>query len=269
MVVGAVGNVKPTRYKCPSTDCAWSAFSTLGLCNKCEDVSNRLAWFTIGPSSGSSNHDPPANTTQWVTYHMPTTILGQSLQLDTQLVASHSGMVILVPYVYISASVVGDNNSSSTGGTVLALIQSLRLSPAYVTHNISLWDHIPVTIQPHALECSIVLCQQVHENSRLLGLILHDHTTWSRDVFLPGWSNETLHDQNTMLLGRPAGLFPMLEESRELFSYNNLNDTYQTGWNDLHELMLCLAEHLGDLHVFELGVRAQSYASKRNMWTQT
>ena len=249
IVAGITGNVQPTNYSCSSSDCIYPKFITLGFCSKCVDISDQVILL-----HGNKSLAGPFRYAQDVTYILP--------QQDNDVMAGTGNLTMKVQFVkegnWITTStnlelrwtaLRYNGNGSSTHGTSIASVDTLRLSRLYAL-NTTL-----ASIRPQALSCSFTMCEQSHDET-IYAAGLHDPVTSSRDLFVLGL--EQLKDAGAMLPAWPAGQPKPPQEALDISQIAETNDTYwiNSGYLE-YPFVPMLITYLTDPSYYEMSYMAR------------
>jgi hypothetical protein len=258
IVAGTVGEVKPAHFSCPSGDCTWQEFSTLGFCSHCVDISARvIASQPLKVSSGKNVTYILQDQDGLGTGSLRTTINFMNLQ-DTQILTS-------IPTVAVQVGPLSLVKNTSNLGTTIINVQTLNF-PFVSPWNQSAWNTLGESIRPQALNCSFTLCQQIHAEARYERGVLHDPVTSSHNLIMSGWTNsDTRLSQLKMLPAWPKGQAQPAKHSLDISHMEESDNTYWVSPADMSALVQRLDFELGTIEPYMMSLTSRISALQSSL----
>ena len=127
---------------CPSGNCTWEVFTTLGVCNRCQNISHLIKESTVA-NPAYDPHLRDASIKNTSEYHIP------------------NGLYVTLP-TYVDP--LGDYYPALIASNGTALLTSISSSP-WTIANISIMSHLT------AYECSLFWCLQSSNSTMTRGLL--------------------------------------------------------------------------------------------------
>jgi hypothetical protein len=172
-----VGFQTSTSYTCPTGNCTWSPFTTLGVCSKCQDVSSHLVKTTVnGTNLGTVTNPVMYSYGNFTSYSLPyvnLTNFDTSVRYGTE--AYMSAAPVLNPGLTIAFQDMD---------TMISTVGIITAAKAYESGDTD-WNETTVS----ATECALYYCANAYQ-SRVQNSVLEETTlgSWAEriaDSFLP------------------------------------------------------------------------------------
>lgn len=173
LLAGTIGVKNQPGYNCPSAQCHWPSFSTLGVCSQCGDVSRDLV-------SECEFFGETKPATQKCSYRFP-----RSMNVPDMSAFVTSITWTKEPFTEFYASLAMNNSVTATENLPhIAVVESIQF-PDHMYHgnySESNFQESTAAITPIALQCELLWCCRHHAETSVENGLLNDPTTSVTDL---------------------------------------------------------------------------------------